>query len=278
MIQLFCRFPVLFGLLSLLTLAGCEAGNQPGTDTQKPADSEATVVDLSYDFSKDTVYWVTAKQFEKETVAEGETEAGFYYSAYNYSAAEHGGTHIDSPIHFAEGKLTVDKIPLEKLMGPAVMIDVSEEASKDRNYLISIEDIEGWEKANGEIAKGTIILFRTGFGAFYPDAEKYLGTANRGDDAVSELSFPGLDPKAAKWLVENRSPNAVGLDTASIDHGPSKEFAAHVALMTNDIPAFENVANLDKLPAKGFRIIALPMKIKDGSGAPVRIVALVENG
>ena len=204
-------------------------------------------------------------------------DAGFYYSAYNYSAAEHGGTHIDSPIHFAEGKLTVDKIPLEKLMGPAVMIDVSEKAAKDRNYLISVQDIEGWEKTNGEIAEGVIVLFRTGFGKFYPDTEKYLGTSKRGDDAVSDLSFPGLDPKTAEWLVKNRSPNAVGLDTASIDHGPSKDFAAHVALMTNDIPAFENVANLDKLPAKGFRIIALPMKIKDGSGAPLRIIALIEN-
>jgi kynurenine formamidase len=232
-------------------------------------------IDLSHDFSEDTIYWVTAEPFKRTTVAEGNTPGGFYYSAYNFSGAEHGGTHIDSPIHFAEGKKTVDQLELSQLISTAVKIDVSTKAANNPDYQITTEDIQGWEKENGKLPEWCIILFQTGFGSRWPDKKSYLGTDQKGDAAVKDLHFPGLHPDAAKWLVENRKINAVGLDTASIDYGQSTTFASHVALMTNNIPAFENVANLDKLPAKGFQVMALPMKIKGGSGAPLRIVALV---
>jgi kynurenine formamidase len=232
-------------------------------------------IDLSHDFSDETIYWVTAEPFKRTTVAEGVTPGGYYYSAYNFSAAEHGGTHIDAPVHFGEGKKSVDQLELGQLISPAVKIDVSAKAANDRDYLITIEDIKNWETANGKIPEWSIILFQTGFGSKWPDKKSYLGTDQKGDAAVKDLHFPGLHPDAAKWLVENRKINAVGLDTASIDYGQSTSFESHVALMTNNIPAFENVANLDKLPVKGFHIMALPMKIKGGSGAPLRIVAFV---
>lgn len=231
-------------------------------------------VDLSHDFSDETIYWVTAEPFKRTTVAEGNTPGGFYYSAYNFSGAEHGGTHLDSPIHFAEGKKTVDQIGLDQLIAPGVKIDVSAKTS-DRDYQITTQDIQNWESANGKIPEWSIILLHTGFGSRWPDKRSYLGTDQKGPDAVKDLHFPGLHPGAAKWLVENRKIHAVGIDTASIDYGQSTLFESHVALMTNNIPAFENVANLDKLPVKGFHIVALPMKIKGGSGAPLRIVAFV---
>jgi kynurenine formamidase len=262
----------------LLILSGCERRAEAPSPEKPAVAPQETIVDLTYPFDVDTVYWVTAEEFKHETVAEGMTEKGYYYSAYNYSGAEHGGTHIDSPIHFAEGKLPVDEFPLEKLIGDAIKVDVSAKAASDRDYLISVGDLEEWEKANGEIPQNSIVLLQTGFGKFYPDKEKYLGTANRGEAAVKELHFPGLGSEAAKWLVEKRKIKAVGLDTASIDRGQSTLFESHVELMTNDVPAFENVANLDKLPVKGFRIIALPMKIKGGSGAPLRIIAMVRLG
>jgi kynurenine formamidase len=232
-------------------------------------------IDLSHDFSDETVYWVTAEPFKRTTVAEGMTDKGYYYSAYNFSGAEHGGTHIDSPVHFAEGKKTVDQIGLDQLIGEGINIDVSAKAAADRDYQITVEDIKAWEAANGPIPEWSIILFRTGFGAKWPDKKAYLGTDQKGPDAVRDLHFPGLHPDTAKWLLENRKFRAVGIDTASIDNGQSAVFGSHVALMTHNVPAFENVGNMDKLPVKGFQIVALPMKIKGGSGAPLRIVAFV---
>ena len=234
-----------------------------------------TIVDLSYAFDGTTVYWPTAETFRLEKDFEGNTEQGYYYSAYRYSAAEHGGTHLDSPVHFAKGRNTVDEIPLEQLVGPGIVIDVTRQCAGNADYLITEADIKNWERRNGKIGPGTIVLLRTGFGKFYPDRKKYLGTDQRGAAAVADLHFPGLDPGAARWLTENRNIKAIGLDTASIDYGQSKLFESHRILFAKDIPAFENVANLDKLPARGFSVIALPMKIKGGSGGPLRIIAVV---
>ncbi len=232
-------------------------------------------IDLSHDFSEETIYWVTAEPFKRTTVAEGMTNKGYYYSAYNFSGAEHGGTHIDAPIHFAEGKKTVDQIELNQLIAPGVKIDISQKTSANRDYQITADDIRNWETENGKIPEWSIVLFQTGYAAKWPNKKEYLGTDQKGDAAVKDLHFPGLHPDTAKWLVANRKIYAVGIDTASIDHGQSTLFGAHVALMTNNIPAFENVANIDKLPAKGFRVFALPMKIKGGSGGPLRIVAFI---
>ena len=233
------------------------------------------IVDLSYAFDASTVYWPTAERFKLETDFEGMTEKGYFYSAYRYSAAEHGGTHLDSPIHFAKGRHTVDQIPLEQLMGAAVVVDVTKQCVNNPDYLVSVADLQDWERKNGRLANGVIVLLRTGFGKYYPDRKKYLGSDERGADAVPKLHFPGLDPEAARWLTQNRSIKAIGLDTASIDRGQSTLFESHRILFDKNIPAFENVANLDQLPVKNFTVIALPMKIKGGSGGPLRIVAIL---
>lgn len=237
--------------------------------------SEGKWIDLSYDFSDKTLYWPTANTFKLDTASEGITSGGYYYSAYNYCAAEHGGTHLDAPSHFAKGKWSTDQVPLEKLTGEAVVIDVSEKALKDPDYQIVADDIEVWEKTNGKLPDDIILLFKTGYGSFYPDAKKYLGTEERGADAVAKLHFPGIHPGASEWLIKNRNIKAVGLDVASVDYGQSKDFKTHQVLYAQNIPGFENIANLDKLPMKGAYIVALPMKIKGGSGGPLRIVALV---
>lgn len=233
-----------------------------------------TVIDLSYPFDSETVYWPTAGTFHLEKDFAGVTEQGFYYAAYKYSAAEHGGTHLDAPVHFAQGRLSVDQLPLEQLMGHAVVIDVTPQANNSRDYQVTIADFQNWEKLNGRLPADAIVLLRTGFGKYYPDRLKYMGTDERGPTAVAKLHFPGLHPDAARWLIANRPIKAIGLDTPSIDYGQSTLFESHRILFEKNIPAFENVANLDKLPVKGFLLIALPMKIKGGSGAPLRIVAL----
>src|ERR1043166_6009152 len=240
-----------------------------------PSLPSGRVIDLSHPFDANTVYWPTAEPFKLETDFEGVTDKGYFYSAYRYSAAEHGGTHLDSPVHFAKGHASVDQLPLEQLMGSAIVIDVTKQCATNPDYLVGVKDFEDWEKSNGRIANGTIVLLRTGFGKFYPDRKRYLGTEERGAEAVAKLHFPGLDPAAARWLTQNRSIKAIGLDTASIDRGQSTTFESHRALFEKDIPAFENVANLDQLPVKGFSVIALPMKIKGGSGGPLRIIAIL---
>jgi kynurenine formamidase len=240
--------------------------------------SDGKWIDLSYDFSDKTIYWPTANGFKLDTAFNGTTAGGFYYSAYNYCAAEHGGTHLDAPVHFAKGKWAADEIPLEKLTGEAVVIDVSDKALKDPDYLITVNDIEEWERTNGKLKDDIMLFFRTGYSAFYPDAKKYLGTDERGPDAVAKLHFPAIHPDAAAWLVKNRKIKAVGLDVASVDYGQSKDFKTHQILYEQNIPGFENVANLDKLPAKGAFVIAMPMKIKGGSGGPLRIVAITSSG
>ena len=270
-----------FFIIALLLLVAC---NNKSNQQEKLSEmvEEATfkeiIVDLTHDFSDETIYWVNAKEFELDEVAKGQTDKGYFYSANNFATAEHGGTHIDAPIHFAEKGQSVDQIPLEKLIGSAIKVDVSSRALENRDYLISIEDFKEWEEKEGmEIPEGSIVLLETGYSKFYPDKVKYLGTEERGDDAIQYLHFPGLSSEAAEWLVENRKINAIGIDTPSIDYGQSEYFKSHVILMTQDIPAFENLTNLDKVPARDFQIIALPMKIKGGSGGPLRVVAVVKN-
>src|SRR5882724_9842245 len=265
------RLSLLFSLALVTGFATAVANAQQRT-TGFPS---GTVVDLSYPFDSSTVYWPTAETFRLEKDFEGTTAQGYYYSAYRYSAAEHGGTHIDAPVHFSKGRNSADQIPLEQLMGPGIVVDVTKQCGRNPDYLITENDFKNWEQRHGKIATGTIVLLRTGFGKFYPDRKRYLGTDERGAAAVAKLHFPGLHPDAARWLTQNRKIKAIGLDTASIDYGQSKLFESHRTLFANDIPAFENVANLDKLPTRGFSVIALPMKIKGGSGGPLRIIAVI---
>ena len=232
-------------------------------------------IDLTYDYDENTVFWPTAESFKMETVFEGVTEGGYYYSAYQFCLAEHGGTHMNAPVHFAEGKWSIDEVPLERTIGPAVVVDVSQRALQNPDYLISIEDVQKWERTHGKIPDGAILLLRTGYGKFWPDRAKYMGTNERGPEAVAKLHFPGISPQLAEWLVNSRSINAIGLDTPSLDYGQSKLFRAHQILNGANIPGFENLANLEQLPATGAYVIALPMKIKGGSGGPLRIVACV---
>jgi kynurenine formamidase len=233
------------------------------------------IVDLTHAFDASTIYWPTEAGFALSQEHAGVTAKGYYYASNAFSAPEHGGTHLDAPLHFWESGVPVDGIPLEQLIGPAVLVDVAEKVRANRDHQISVDDFLAWEKTNGIIPKGAIVLVRTGFGEYWPDRKRYLGTDERGEGAVAKLHFPGLLPHAAEWLADTRKIHAFGLDTASLDHGPSKDFATHVALFRRGIPGFENVANLERLPAKGFTVIALPMKIAGGSGGPLRIVAVV---
>ena len=232
-------------------------------------------IDLSHDYAEDTIYWPTSDTFKKEVVFAGKTDAGFYYTASNFSTSEHGGTHLDAPIHFAENGQTVDQIPIDQLIGPGIVIRIADKAKSDRNYQLSVADILAWEAKHGVIQENSILLVDTGSSQLWPDKKKYMGTDERGSAAVAKLKFPGIHPEAAKFLVDNRTIKAVGIDTPSIDFGGSTLFETHQILFAKNIPGLENVAKLDQLPVMGFTLIALPMKIRGGSGGPTRIVAFL---
>ncbi len=237
-----------------------------------PAIDETKLVDLTHAFDDKAIYWPTAKPFTWEKESWGRNAQGDWYTAGRYSASEHGGTHLDAPIHFGEGKQTIDQIPVDKLIGPAVVIDVSEAVAKNRDYSLAPSDITAWEAKHGRIPAGSIVLVRTGWDKHWGDKLAYLGTDKPGDTA--NLHFPGISKEAAVLLGE-RKVDAIGLDTPSLDHGPSKDFAAHRAFAAAEIYGLENVANLERLPPTGATLIALPMKIKGGTGGPTRIIAIV---
>ena len=260
---------------SLLTIPACILfACQPSAQSDNSF-PQGEWIDMSYSFDEKTIYWPTdVNGFVLDTVSEGISEGGYYYSAFAFCTAEHGGTHMDAPVHFAEGKHSVEQIPIDQLTGDGIVIDVSKKALSDRDYQVSSEDFTAWEARHGEIPEDALVFLRTGYGEFWPDREKYLGTSEIGPEAIPLLHFPGLAPEAATWIVENRKIGAIGLDTPSIDYGQSTDFQSHQILFAANIPAFENVANLDQLPENGFWVAALPVKIAGGSGGPVRIIGL----
>ncbi len=246
----------------MLLVAGCATGGI----------NESKLVDLTHSFNQQTVYWPTATHFKLTQVAFGVNDAGRWYASNDFCASEHGGTHLDAPLHFAQGGCDTADIPIEQLIGPARVIDITEQCTADRDYVLAPDDIRRYEQRHGPIRSGDIVLIRTGFGRHYHDLKRYLGSDVRG--VATDLHFPGIGEAAARMLVD-RGIDLVGLDTASLDHGPSTDFPAHRVLNEANVPGLENVANLDRLPPRGATLIALPMKIEGGTGGPCRVIAVL---
>lgn len=253
-------------ILSMLLFLTCKSTQQ----------STIKLLDMTYRYDENTIYWPTAKPFQLTKGNWGFTEQGYYYAANEYSAAEHGGTHVDAPIHFAENGRTIDQISLEEWIGPTVKIDVVKQCEQNRDYLLQVDDILNWEKAYRRIPDGAWVIMHTGIDTkYYPDKEQVLGTGKTGMEAIPELSFPGFSPESVEFLTQQRNITGIALDTPSIDYGKSTDFKVHQILFAADKLAIENIANLDKLPAIGAILYAMPMLIKDGTGAPARVFAVL---
>lgn len=256
----------------LVLLAGLVT---PALALSQPLDlSRYRLIDLTHPQGRQTLYWPNSPSaFRLDTLAFGITPGGFFYSSFAFSTPEHGGTHIDAPIHFAEGRNTTDRIPLSQLIAPVVVIDVTARSAADRDYRATADDVLQFEARHGRIEPGTIVLLRTGWDKRWSDRLRYFGDDVAG--RTTNLHFPGFGADAARLLVQQRGVAALGIDAASIDYGPSQDFIVHRIAMQANVPAFENLMNLDQLPARGATLIALPMKIEGGSGGPLRAVALV---
>ncbi len=234
---------------------------------------EAKLVDLTYALDDQTVFWPNNKPFTWEKSSWGMTGHGYWYASAEFAMSEHGGTHIDAPIHFAEGRQSVDEIPLQRLIAPAVVIDVRTAVAENRDYRLSREDLAKWESRYGPIQQGAVVLMLTGWGRGWPDKSKYLGSATPSDPKT--LHFPGFSKEAAEFLVKERQIDGIGIDTPSIDYGPSQDFIVHQVINGANCYGLENIANLEKLPPKGTILMALPIKIKGGTGGPVRIIGIL---
>jgi len=265
-------------LAFLLCMVGCsESRSEPPLPSTLVDLASARLVDLSHGYDENTLYWPTSPtSFEMEELAYGPTDAGYFYSAYSFCTPEHGGTHLDAPIHFSENGRTTGEIPVRQLIAPGVILDISEAAATDPDALLDLATIEDWESRNGPVPEGAIVLLRSGWASYWGDAMRYLGDDTPGD--ASQLHFPGYGADAARYLVEERRVGALGVDSASIDHGPSTGFPVHRIAGGAGVASLENVASLDGLPERGFWVIALPVKIAKGSGGPVRIVAVLPEG
>jgi kynurenine formamidase len=262
--------PVLFCLLAVACGSSATV-SQPSTAFDL---TKFKVVDLTHPLGTSTVFWPTStERFTLKVIAHGQTPGGYFYAANNFCTPEHGGTHLDAPMHFGEGKWSSDQIPVEKLVAPAVVIDTTQKTSNAPDYRLTRQDVLDFESAHGRIAAGTIVLMRTGWSRRWPDVKAYLGDDTPGD--ASKLSFPSYGEEAAKLLIEERQVGVLGIDTASTDYGRSTDFVVHRLAAAHNVPGLENLRNLDQLPATGAVVVALPTPIEGGSGGPLRAIALV---
>lgn len=228
------------------------------------------LVDLTHDFEKNVAGYPLMPKFEINETFLSLPPLDFRIKVEVYSSGTHVGTHMDAPTHFVENRQAIDDIPLEHLMAPAAVVDVQEKAALNPDYELQTEDLLQWENTTGYLLNEIILLVRSGWSKRWNNRTAFIGNP---DNDVSNLHFPGISGSAAQWIVTNRNVYGVGVESLSLDHGPSKEFAAHVTLLDKNIYGLENVGNMEELPIFGATLYVMPMKIAGASGAPCRIVA-----
>ncbi|KAB7505993.1 Kynurenine formamidase, partial [Armadillidium nasatum] len=242
-------------------------------------ESSPSVIDLSYTFDKGTPNNPQLTKFDLRVVKRGLNKYGNWLELHDFFASEHSGTHVDAPSHFSKGGTTIDKIPHYKLYRvPGVMIDVRDKIRRNINYEIKPEDIEDWIDVYGPLPDGGVVLFQTGWGERSSSPSAYSGL-----DQFGKLNFPGLGREAAEYLVRygnatNKRQGVVGIgtDTLSLDVGQSVRYPAHIILLGHELYGIENIANMERLPPRGFTLTIMPLKIGAGTGSPARIFAELE--
>lgn len=244
-----------------VTISGVLAGLTSG---------KLKVVDLSHVLNSATPDFFGEKDIYHFDHAISAREDG--YSTGCFQTPEHYGTHIDAPVHFARGAEPVDKIPVARLVLPAVAIDVRDQVNKNPDFELSVAAIRDWENQHKQIPPNAIVLLLTGWSKYWGCEQKY-----RNADSSEQMHFPGYSAEAARFLVEERKVVAIGIDTLSIDPGNSKTFPVHKIVGSHNVYGIENLHNLDQLPATDILLFSGPLAIEGGSGCPARVIAVINN-
>ncbi len=232
-------------------------------------------IDLTHPLDAAGCAWPGEPPFRLEPPEVASLPDGTRVVSHRFSSPEHFGTHLDAPAHLVAAGQTVEALPLERLVAEGACVDARDAVGDDPRARVTRPVFEAWEARHGRITRGSIVLVATGWSARWGDPLRYLGSADCSAAGATALAFPGLDAEAARWLADERGIGAVGIDTAGIDPGDSADLAAHRALLPRGVIVLENLARLETLPARGFLVVALPLPIRGGSGAPARVVALL---
>jgi len=239
------------------------------------------VVDLTAPLSADTPviqlpppFGQTATFRLEEISRYDERGPAWYWN--NVRTGEHTGTHFDAPIHWVTGRDGEDvaAVPARKLVGPAVVLDFSEQAAADPDFLLEVDHVREWEKAHGPLPAGGWLLYRTGWDARSGGQEEYLNADENGPHT------PGISPACARWLAEEAPVMGLGVETVGTDAGAAHSFdppfPCHAALLGSGKYGLTQLQNLAVLPPTGVLLVAAPLPIVGGSGAPARVLALVQ--
>jgi kynurenine formamidase len=231
---------------------------------------EIAVVDLTYNLDQTDPYWPEGRTQTpfKAKVAGTYARNGLF--ARDLEIPEHFGTHIDAPVHFDPHGWKVAEIPLVRLIAPAIVIDVTQEAATQAEYRVTVEDIQKWEKAHGSAPPAGIVLFRTGWGKRWPSQSEFMK-----QDPEGHPHFPYLTVEAGRYVMKQMKPVGIGIDSPGIDRGDDHTYPLHHLTLDAGTYLLENVANLTTLPDTGAVVIVAPMKLTGGSGSPVRILGLI---
>lgn len=224
---------------------------------ERAINGTSSVLDLTYPLNGRTLAWPELARPPKGPL-------------HRLASLEELGTHLEAPAHLFEGKPTIERIPFQQLIGPAILVDVTRKVEKDQDYRLIPEDLRAWERKYGKIPSGAFVLAYTGWGRRFWEKERY-----RNLDGKGVMHFPGFSTEAVTFLLNRRKIKGIGIDTLSVDHGPSQDFPVHRLLFSAGKVALEGLANLDKLPPKGVKLIIAPLPLKGSSVAPTRIFAIL---
>lgn len=227
--------------------------------------SISRVVDLTHALTPEFPRWPGYSPFEVQN-SHNYGQHGFFANVWHIH--EHSGTHVDAPMHFSVKGWSAAQIPAEALVVPAVVVDIRSRVRRDADAQVRVEDIQTWEKRHGRISPGAAVLMWSGWEDRAGDQAAFLNI-----DSEGIMHFPGFSPEAAAFLVKERSVVGIGVDTISLDHGPSVDFGAHFAVLPANRWGIENLANLGKVPPRGATLFVGVPRVHGASGGPARVVA-----